>query len=81
MSNNKSKFIYRGEIDISELGFSKSSATKMPGGTVLFSFKAPIGYIAIAANDSNIIILLNEDYGLSNNTNTNAISNDIKLGI
>ena len=51
LSLNKSKFISRGEIDISELGFSKSSAIKMPTGTVLFSSRAPIGYIAIAANE------------------------------
>lgn len=51
LSLDKSKFISRGEIDISELGFSKSSAVKMPAGTVLFSSRAPIGYIAIAANE------------------------------
>lgn len=51
LSNDKSKFISHGEIDISELGFSKSSATKMPKGTVLFSSRAPIGYIAIAQNE------------------------------
>lgn len=51
LSLNKSKFISHGEIDISELGFYKSSATKMPTGTVLFSSRAPIGYIAIAANE------------------------------
>lgn len=51
LSLNKSKFISHGEIDISELGFSKSSATKMPAGTVLFSSRAPIGYIAVAANE------------------------------
>lgn len=51
LSLNKSKFISHGEIDISELGFSKSSATKMPTGTVLFSSRAPIGYIAIAVNE------------------------------
>ena len=51
LSLNKSKFISHGENDISELGFSKSSATKMPAGTVLFSSRAPIGYIAIAANE------------------------------
>ncbi|WP_248621475.1 restriction endonuclease subunit S [Enterococcus cecorum] len=51
LSLNKSKFISRGELDISELGFSKSSAKKMPRGTVLFSSRAPIGYIAIAANE------------------------------
>ena len=51
LSLNKSKFISHGEIDISELGFSKSSVIKMPTGTVLFSSRAPIGYIAIAANE------------------------------
>ena len=48
---DKSKFISRDANDISELGFSKSSATKMPAGTVLFSSRAPIGYIAIAQNE------------------------------
>ena len=51
LSNDKSKFISQGETDISELGYSKSSATKMPAGTVLFSSRAPIGYIAIAVNE------------------------------
>lgn len=51
LSINKSKFISRGENDISELGFSKSSAAKMPAGTILFSSRAPIGYIAIAQNE------------------------------
>jgi type I restriction enzyme S subunit len=50
LSIDKSKFISRGENDISELGFSNSSATKMPAGTILFSSRAPIGYIAIALN-------------------------------
>lgn len=51
LSLNKSKFITRGENDISELGLRNSSATIMPKGTVLFSSRAPIGYIAIAAGD------------------------------
>ena len=51
LSLNKSKFISHGENDISELGFSKSSAAKMPAGTILFSSRAPIGYIAIAQNE------------------------------
>ncbi|MST50984.1 restriction endonuclease subunit S [Hornefia butyriciproducens] len=50
LSIDKSKFISRGENDISELGFSNSSATKMAAGTILFSSRAPIGYIAIALN-------------------------------
>ena len=51
LSIDKSVFIYHGENDISELGLKKSSATVMPKGTVLFSSRAPIGYIAIAANE------------------------------
>jgi type I restriction enzyme S subunit len=51
LSVDKSKFISHGENDISELGFSKSSAKKMPAGTILFSSRAPIGYIAIAQNE------------------------------
>lgn len=49
LSINKSKFIFHGENDITELGLINSSATLMPEGTVLFSSRAPIGYIAIAA--------------------------------
>ena len=51
LSVDKSKFVSHGENDISELGFSNSSATKMPVGTILFSSRAPIGYIAIAQNE------------------------------
>lgn len=51
LSVDKSKFVSHGENDISELGFSNSSATKMPAGTILFSSRAPIGYIAIAQNE------------------------------
>ncbi len=49
LSINKSKFISHGENDITELGLRNSSASIMPRGTVLFSSRAPIGYIAIAA--------------------------------
>ena len=51
LSVNKSKFIYHGENDITELGLKNSSANVMPKGTVLFSSRAPIGYIAIAAGE------------------------------
>lgn len=50
LSNDHSKFISHGENDITDLGLANSSAVKMPAGTVLFSSRAPIGYIAIAAN-------------------------------
>ena len=51
LSNDKSKFISHGETDITELGFENSCAIKMPKGTVLYSSRAPIGYIAIAKNE------------------------------
>lgn len=51
LSVNKSKFITRGENDITELGLKNSSASILPKGSVLFSSRAPIGYIAIAANE------------------------------
>lgn len=51
LSINKTKFITHGERDISELGLKNSSATIMPKGTVLFSSRAPIGYIAISTGD------------------------------
>ena len=51
LSVNKSKFITHGANDITELGLKNSSASIMPAGTVLFSSRAPIGYIAIAAGE------------------------------
>ena len=49
LSINKAKFISHGENDITELGLKNSSASVMPEGTVLFSSRAPIGYIAITS--------------------------------
>lgn len=51
LSGYQWKFISRGATDISLLGLKKSSAKLMPRGTVLFSSRAPIGYIAIAENE------------------------------
>jgi len=51
LSINKSKFISHGENDITELGLKNSSTVIMPEGTILFSSRAPIGYIAIAAGE------------------------------
>lgn len=51
LSGYTGKFIKRGTLDITELGLQKSSAKLMPKGTVLFSSRAPIGYIAIARNN------------------------------
>ena len=44
------KYVSNGERYITEYGLQKSSATMMPMGTVVYSSRAPIGYIAIAAN-------------------------------
>ena len=51
LSVNKAKFITHGENDITELGLNNSSATIMPEGTVLFSSRAPVGYIALAGSE------------------------------
>lgn len=51
LSKNFNKFISRGNLDITELGFKNSSVRLLPKGSVLFSSRAPIGYIAICSND------------------------------
>ena len=43
-------YISRGSRDLTEQGSRVSSATVMPKGTVLFTSRAPIGYVTIAAN-------------------------------
>lgn len=44
-------FTSHGEIDITEAGYKSTSTKLMPKGTVLFSSRAPIGYISIAKNE------------------------------
>ena len=51
LSISKSKFSSRGSEDITLDGYNNSSAKIMPRGTVLFSSRAPIGYISIATNE------------------------------
>ena len=50
LSGYRAKLISHGARDISEKGLASSSTRLMPAGTVLFSSRAPIGYVAIAAN-------------------------------
>ena len=45
------RYIGRGERNITETGLKSCSTQLMPQNTVLFSSRAPIGYIAIAANE------------------------------
>ena len=53
LSKDRSIFRQHGEFDISELGLRKSSARLLPRGTVLFTSRAPIGYIAIASGETS----------------------------
>lgn len=51
LSNYYDRYISYGERMISEEGFKSCSCKILPKGSVLFSSRAPIGYVAIAAND------------------------------
>ena len=51
LSNHPAVYTSRGEIDITEAGYNSTSTKLMPKGTVLFTSRAPIGYISIAQND------------------------------
>ena len=51
LSISQRKFTSKGEIDITQEGYDSCSTKLMPRGTVLFSSRAPIGYITIAKND------------------------------
>lgn len=48
LSGFEGRFINYGERSITEEGLNKSSAILLPPKTILFSSRAPIGYIAIA---------------------------------
>lgn len=51
LSKYSEKYISHGARDLSKAGYESSSAKLMPGGTLLFSSRAPIGYVAVAANE------------------------------
>lgn len=51
LSNYNKVYISHGKKNITQQGLEKSSAKLMPANTVLLSSRAPIGYVAIAAND------------------------------
>ena len=50
LSGYTSKTISHGARNITQSGLDNSGARMMPTGSVLFSSRAPIGYVAIAAN-------------------------------
>ncbi|EHB3783176.1 restriction endonuclease subunit S [Salmonella enterica subsp. houtenae serovar 17:z29:-] len=51
LSGYKRKFISYGARDLSTDGYSSCSARLMPAGAILFSSRAPIGYVAVASNE------------------------------
>jgi len=51
LSSHVGRYIARGERNISEYGMHSCSTRLLPKNTVLFSSRAPIGYIAIASNE------------------------------
>lgn len=50
LSDYRQKLISRGARSITKIGLERSGARLMPAGSILFSSRAPIGYVAIAAN-------------------------------
>lgn len=50
LTDYKSVYIKNGKNFITKLGYKNSSTKMLPKGTLLFSSRAPIGYIAIAEN-------------------------------
>ncbi|MFA5153738.1 MAG: restriction endonuclease subunit S, partial [Clostridia bacterium] len=50
LSNFDGIYIEHGKKNITELGLKSSSTQLLPKDTILFSSRAPIGYVAIAAN-------------------------------
>ena len=50
MRSQGSRYISRGNRDITSDGLERSSAQLLPAGSVLFSSRAPIGHVGIAAN-------------------------------
>lgn len=51
LSGYSGKFIGVGTRDLSQQGYDSSSAKILPKGSLLFSSRAPIGYVAIAKNE------------------------------
>ncbi len=51
LSKYREKYISKGKRNLTQLGLKTSSAKLLPKNTVLFSSRAPIGYVAIAANE------------------------------
>src|SRR5699024_3780831 len=67
LSTDKSIYVHKGSMDITELGLKNSSAKLYPKGTVLYSSRAPIGYVAsaekpVSTNQGFKSLIPNEGY-------------------
>lgn len=51
LGKNTSKWILKGSKSITQKGLDESSAKLMPEGSIIYSSRAPIGHIAIAAHE------------------------------
>lgn len=51
LSTFTGRYISKGERNITEKGFMSCSTQMLPANSILFSSRAPIGYVAIAANE------------------------------
>ena len=51
LANHSGRYISRGERMISQKGFDSCSCRMLPRNSILFSSRAPIGYVAIANNE------------------------------
>jgi len=70
LSDYAQKYISHGRRNLSELGLKNSSAVLLPKGSVLFSSRAPIGYVVIAEN------LISTNQGFKNITVYKPIFNE-----
>lgn len=70
LSNYKEKYISRGARNLTQEGLDYSSANLLPSGSILFSSRAPIGYVAIAKNE------LATNQGFKNLIPTNSLCGD-----
>ena len=51
LSDQKQKFVYKGERNISQVGYDSCSTHLLPSNTILMSSRAPIGLLAIAKTE------------------------------
>ena len=70
LTGYKNKYISRGRRNISKEGLKNSSARLIPKGSILFSSRAPIGYVAISSNE------ISTNQGFKNLVITNKVNSE-----